>query len=72
MMNKILVFWGLALIAILFVENIVTQYQAYVFMDTWSNTWILVLVSAVCWGIVWFSFAGMLKKDNPDDDNYDF
>ena len=72
MINKILVFWGLAIIAILFVENIVTWYAAYVFMDTWSTTWMLVIVSSVIWWIVWYSFAWMLKKDNWDTDNYDF
>ena len=72
MMNKIFVFGGLAIIAILFVENIVTWYQAYVFMDTWSTTWILVLVSSLFWWLVWFNLALMFRKDNWDDENYDF
>ena len=71
-MNKIFVFWWLALIAILFVENIVTWYQAYVFMDTGSTTWILVLVSSFVGWLVWYNLAAMFKKDNWDDDNYDF
>jgi len=72
MFNKVLVFWGAALLAILVIENLVVQSTALVFLSRDSSAWLLSLVSAVIWiwigiGIKWF-----LSKPKDTDDNLDF
>ena len=47
MINKILVFGGLALMAILVVENMVIPRQAFVFISPNSTTWMLTLISSL-------------------------
>ena len=70
MINKILVFWSLSLVAILFVENIVSGQQAYVFIDTSSTTWILTIVSTIIWVIMWFWIKWMLTKEKKEDEEF--
>jgi hypothetical protein len=70
-MNKIFVFWGISLAAILIVENMVTWTTAYIFISN-GWTWFLGLVSAIIWIFIWWWFRWMLEKDNSDDENYDF
>jgi uncharacterized membrane protein len=72
MMNKILVFWWLALSAILIVENMVTWMTAYVFIDSWAQSWFLSFVSIIVWILIWFWLKWMFEKENGDNDNYDF
>lgn len=71
-MNNILVFWGIGLLAILVVENIVTWMPAYVFIDSWSKAWILSLVSAIIWAFIWFWVKWLLSDTVPEDNDYDF
>ncbi len=71
MMNKIFVFWGLALAAILIVENIVGWWVAFVFIDSWAKAYTLAYVSTIIWGFIWFWLRGFFEKDRWDDD-YDF
>jgi hypothetical protein len=71
-MNNILVFWGIGLLAILVVENIVTWMNAYVFIDSGSKAWILSVVSAVIWAAIWFWVKGLLSDTVPEDNDYDF
>lgn len=71
-MNKIFVFGWISLGAILIVENLVTWFMAYVFIDSWSKAWILSLVSIVVWIFIGFWLKWMFEKDLWDDDNYDF
>jgi hypothetical protein len=47
MINKIFVFLGLAVSAILAIENLVTQLPAYVFIDSSSSTFMLSIVSTI-------------------------
>jgi hypothetical protein len=47
MLNKILVWGGLALTAILVIENMVVPNQAFLFIDRNSTSWMLALVSTV-------------------------
>jgi len=54
MLNKIFVFGGMALSAILIVENMVTWMQAYVFIDSSSQAWILSFVSIIVWIFIWY------------------
>lgn len=71
MLNKILVWGGLALTAILIIENIVGGNQAYLFIDKNSYAWVLALVSTVIWACIWFGWKSMLEErwyDNADDD----
>jgi len=72
MLNKILVFWGAALVAILVVENMVTNSPAYLFISAWSKGWLLSLVSTLIWIGIWYWISWMLKKEGTDDDNLDF
>jgi len=72
MLNKILVFWGLALAAILIVENMVTWWLAYVFIDSWAKASTLSFVSVVIGMFIWYWLKWMFEKSNGDDDNYDF
>ncbi len=73
MLNKILVFWGLALSAILIVENMVTWMSAFVFIYAGSKAWVLSAVSIIIWILIWYWLKWLLNKDTwLDDDNYDF
>jgi hypothetical protein len=45
MLNKILIFGGIALSAILIVENMVVPTQAFVFLSKNSTSWMLSIVS---------------------------
>jgi hypothetical protein len=73
MLNKILVFGGLALTSILVVENIVWRAPAYLFIDTSSTAWMLSIVSTCIGVAIWFWLKSMMiSDDNSDVDNYDF
>ena len=72
MLNKIFVFLGLALAAILIVENIVWWWISYVFIDSSAKSSTLSFVSIIIWILIWFWIKGMFVKENSDDDNYDF
>lgn len=73
MLNKIFVFGGMALSAILIVENMVTWMQAYVFIDSSSQAWILSFVSIIVWIFIWYWLRWMFNKDDwIDNENYDF
>jgi len=72
MLNKIFVFLGLALAAILIVENMVTGQLAYVFIDTWAMSSTLSFVSVIVWMFIGYWLRGMFEKSNWDDENYDF
>jgi len=68
MLNKILIFWGLALSSILIIENIVIPTQAFVFISSNSKTWILSFISTLVWmgiwyGIKWFIMWWVEKED---------
>jgi len=69
MINKILVFGGLALMAILVVENMVIPRQAFVFISPNSTTWMLTLISSLIGAWIGFWLCNIIKGDtNPDDD----
>ena len=72
MLNKIFVFWWMALAAILIVENMVTWMSAYVFIDSSSKWWILSFVSIIVWMFIWYWLRWMFTKDDWEDENYDF
>lgn len=71
MLNKILVWGGLALSAILIIENMVVPNQAFLFIDRNSTSWMLSFVSTVVWACIWFGWKSMLEDrwtDNSDED----
>jgi hypothetical protein len=72
MINKIFVFWGLAIAAILIIENLVTWMPAYVLIDSWSTGWMLSFVSIIVWMFIWYWLKWMFEKETGDNDNYDF
>ena len=72
MMNKIFVFGGIALSAILIIENMVVKLPAYVFIDSWSSAWFLSFISTILWIFIWYWIKWFLEKDSWDNDNYDF
>ncbi len=73
MINKILVFGGLALIAILIVENMVMPRPAFVFIDQNSKTWMLAIISAVIWAFIGFWLNNIVRGDEKDiDDDLNF
>ena len=72
MMNKIFVFWWLALSAILIIENMVTWSPAYVFIDASAKAWFLSIVSILIGMFIWYWIKWMLEKDGWDDEKYDF
>lgn len=72
MLNKGLVFIGIALLAILIVENIVMRTSVFIFVSTWKS-WTLVMVSAVIWIAIWYWlkwFSSDNKNNNNDDDDF--
>lgn len=73
MLNKILVFWGLALAAILIVENTVIWSSGTAYIFLWYSTpWNLVITTLILWMIIWYWIKSFFIKGNWDDDNYDF
>ena len=71
MINKIFVFGGLALWAILIVENMVSGMIAYIFVSTWWTRF-LSLVSIITWIFIWYWLKWMFAKDDTNVDDYDF
>ncbi|MCP4524254.1 MAG: hypothetical protein GY828_08610 [Candidatus Gracilibacteria bacterium] len=71
--NKILIFGGLALSAILVVENMVIPTQAFVFLSRNSTTWMLSIVSILIGIAIGVGIKGILsdnKEDTGDDFNF--
>lgn len=71
MLNKILIFGGLALSAILIVENMVVPNQAFLFIDRGSTSWMLSMVSILIWVWMWYGLKSFFTQEDTDD-NYDF
>lgn len=67
MLDKVFVFWGIALAAILVVENMVSWLQAYVFIDSWSKAWVLSFVSVAVGIFIWYWLKWMFSKNSNDD-----
>jgi hypothetical protein len=63
MINKIFVFWWIALSAILVIENMVTGWNAIVFIDNGSKAWFLSVVSVIVWMFIWYWIKWMLEKE---------
>ncbi len=72
MINKILVFGGLALMAILLVENMVVPRQAFVFISSSSTTWMLTLTSTIIWVLIWVGIANIINTEPNRDDDLNF
>jgi len=66
-MNKILVFWGLAVFAVLLIENMVISSTAYVLWFS-SKSFILVLASTIVWFFIWFWAKWYWSSLNDKDD----
>lgn len=72
MFNKILIFGGLALSAILIVENMVIQTQAFVFLSRNSSTAMLSIVSIIIWIWIWFGIKWFFSSTDEENDSLDF
>jgi hypothetical protein len=72
MINKILVWWGIALTAILIIENMVVPSNAYFFIDSSSKAWIVALTTNIIWVAMWYWFSWMLQKKGDIEDDLDF
>jgi len=73
MLNKILIFWGLALSSILIIENLVMWQQAYVLISNNSTAWFLSMFSTLVGVWIWFWLKGfMINWNEPEDDSLDF
>lgn len=67
MFNKILVFGGLAISAVLIIENMVTWLVAYVLWYNSAQAWTLSLVSTLVWIAIWYGLKSMYVEKNPSD-----
>lgn len=72
MINKVLVFLWIALIAILFIENVVWWSYVYLFLDTSASSWSLVLTSAIIWVFIWFWIKWWINGNKWNNDENDF
>ena len=72
MINKILVFWGLAATAILVIENFVLSNTAAVFWYNASTNYILALVCTGIWMAIWYGIKWMFEQKSPSEDEVDF
>ncbi len=70
-MNKILIFWGLAVFAILLIENMIMPTTGFVlwFTTKWFN---LVIASAVVWFCIWYWVRWLSSNGDKDDSEIDF
>lgn len=70
-MNIAFVFLGIALSAILIIENILLWWTTYIFLASW-NWGFLSFVSIIIWIFIWFWLRWMLNKDKlNDEENFD-
>jgi hypothetical protein len=69
MLNKILVFWGIAITAILVIENMIIGSFAFIFWMP-SSTSTLCIVSTVVWFLIWYGVK-WISWNYPDDINDD-
>lgn len=72
MLNKIFVFWGIALVAILVIENIVWWSYAYIFLDSSWSSGTLSLVSSVIWIFIWYGIKWFISDKKWDFNENDF
>lgn len=72
MINKILVFGGLALMAILIIENMVIENKAFLFIDRNSTSWMLAFVAAIIWVLIGYWLNNIIRGDNDNDDDLNF
>lgn len=74
MFDKILIWVWILLGSILVIENVVSWYNAYLFLDTWASSWIVILVWIIIWIWIWFGIKWILwqKKEDEWEDEYDF
>lgn len=72
MINKILVFGGLALFWILVVENMVVPRWAFVFIDQNSSTWMLSVVSTIVGVAIWFWLCNIIRWEDSQDEDLNF
>lgn len=74
MFNKILVFGGLAVTAILVIENMVTGLNAYVLWDASAKSWMLSLISTIVGVAIWYGLKWMIAGENKSeyDEENDF
>ena len=71
MLNLIFVFGGLAVWAVLIVENMVSWMVAYVFIDTgWTR--LLSLVSIITWIFIWYWLKWVFTDEKVNEDDYNF
>ena len=72
---KIFVFLGLALIAILAIENFVFSFNVYVFLSM-ASAWFLVISAWIIWWFIWYGLFWLLnwskKSDLEDDEDFNF
>lgn len=71
MLNKILVFWWMAVGAVLVIENMVVSSQAYLLIYN-SRTWSLALFSIIVWIAIGYGLRWFYSKDEYKDDSLDF
>jgi len=72
MLNKILVFGGLSLTAILVIENFVVANTAFVLWNNGSKTYVLALVCTIIWAFIWYGAKWMFSKESSADEDMDF
>lgn len=71
-MNYALVFWGIWLSAILFVENAVWWWATTLIFLTYWSAGALVLVSVIIWILIWFWIKSFMTDSQKKDEDYDF
>lgn len=73
MLNKILIFGGISLAAILVVENmVIASWTAYIFLARWGAG-VLSIVSIIIWWAIGFWIKWIISDKNKyDDDRMDF
>ncbi|MCH2188875.1 hypothetical protein MK079_03535 [Candidatus Gracilibacteria bacterium] len=73
MFYKILVFGGIAVTAVLVVENMVVSTQAFLFVDRNSTTGMLAIVSTLVGIAIGYGFFGMMHDNREiESDDIDF
>ena len=72
MMNKILVFWGLAVTAILLFQNLITWNSAAILWSNSSKSYILVGICTFIWMAIWYGMKWMFEQKPLDEDEVDF
>ncbi len=72
MLDKSLILVWILLGSVLVIENVVSWYPAYLFLDTSANLWITMLIAILIGVMIWYWIRWKISKSSNQDDDFDY